>query len=405
MVSGQLSNRPVFRSLGRGSRPRPTRQVPISVVFRNGPLLRGRKALTPRLRDRCERVEEYELGDVARAHGRSLIGFALRTLFTGPSSLDGWQLGWSSSPSSEARALSVSSSVPLSGGTPEYYRVVTGGFQGALIPPPPRVRPHARSWPLSGPSSRRRSPTRRTRRTTYLRAQTLAQLERAASLLLLWCYNDLAIRLTYDRPGNCIVPCNRRRAGQGCSRCCGGWRARPWDARSLRQRAPLSSGIDSLNATNDHKGCESPVSTTIRPKPLLLLELFGAALAFGLLAERYLFVLGRGLLPIVLAAVIVTLLAPRSPRPRPTDTWPDHHPRVAAARREGDTELPPARASTGRLRAGGRLIVTFSASRGDAGTVIRPRVGRSRSKVTRTKKVTTTAARTMGRSPRPRTEM
>jgi hypothetical protein len=43
------------------------------------------------------------------------------------------------------------------------------------------------------------------------------------------------------------------------------------------------------------------------PNAVLLLELFGAALALGMLA-LYVSVLGRGLLPVVLAVVVVTFL-------------------------------------------------------------------------------------------------
>ena len=60
-------------------------------------------------------------------------------------------------------------------------------------------------------------------------------------------------------------------------------------------------------------------------------------------------------------------------------------------------------AGGGAGAAGGRLIVAFSATRGATGILMRPRVGRSRSNVTRTRKETTTAARMTGRSPRPRT--
>src|ERR1044071_2569237 len=38
--------------------------------------------------------------------------------------------------------------------------------------------------------------------TAYLRAQTLAEPQRTRSLALLRTYNDLAIRLTYEIPGN-----------------------------------------------------------------------------------------------------------------------------------------------------------------------------------------------------------
>src|SRR6188768_1726074 len=41
--------------------------------------------------------------------------------------------------------------------------------------------------------------------TTYLRAQTIAEPQRTASLALLRSYNDLAIRVTYEVPGHAAI--------------------------------------------------------------------------------------------------------------------------------------------------------------------------------------------------------
>ena len=54
--------------------------------------------------------------------------------------------------------------------------------------------------------------------------------------------------------------------------------------------------------------------------------------------------------------------------------------------------------------AGGRLIVAFSASSGVAGIWISPRVGRSRSNVMSTRKLTINAAATIGIGPFPSTD-
>ena len=97
--------------------------------------------------------------------------------------------------------------------------------------------------------------------------------------------------------------------------------------------------IDSLNAMIDQQGVRLAGLNNHPPNAVLLLELFGAALALGMLA-LYISVLGRGLLPVVLAAVVVTFLVlvtfdlDRPTRGLITD------PRVAPAGREGDDESP-----------------------------------------------------------------
>jgi hypothetical protein len=65
--------------------------------------------------------------------------------------------------------------------------------------------------------------------------------------------------------------------------------------------------LDSLNAMIDQQGVRIAGLNNHPPNEVLLLELLGAALALGLLAA-YVSVLGRGLLPVVLAAVVVSFL-------------------------------------------------------------------------------------------------
>ena len=65
--------------------------------------------------------------------------------------------------------------------------------------------------------------------------------------------------------------------------------------------------IDSLNAMIDQQGVRLAGLNNHPPNAVLLLELLGAALALGMLA-LYVSVLGRGLLSVVLAAVVVTFL-------------------------------------------------------------------------------------------------
>jgi hypothetical protein len=65
--------------------------------------------------------------------------------------------------------------------------------------------------------------------------------------------------------------------------------------------------LESLNAMIDQQGVRLAGLNNHPPNAVLLLELLGAALALGMLA-LYVSVLGRGLLSVVLAAVVVSFL-------------------------------------------------------------------------------------------------
>ena len=140
--------------------------------------------------------------------------------------------------------------------------------------------------------------------TAYLRAQTIAEPQRTASLALLRSYNDLAIRITHEIPGSAAIRATsaqqellQRRlwhlAGESLN-------ARPRDS------APRLY-VDSLNAMIDQQNVRLSGLNNRVPNAVLWLELLGAAVALGLLA-LYLSVLGRGLIPIAAAAVIVSFL-------------------------------------------------------------------------------------------------
>jgi hypothetical protein len=140
--------------------------------------------------------------------------------------------------------------------------------------------------------------------TAYLRAQTLAEPQRTSSLALLRRYNDLAIRLTYEVPGSASLRTTVARQGTVQQQL---WRlggeainARPRDS------APRLY-LDSLNAMIDQQTVRLAGLSNRVPNPVLWLELLGAALSLGLLS-LYLSVLGRGLFPVVAAAVLVSLL-------------------------------------------------------------------------------------------------
>jgi hypothetical protein len=140
--------------------------------------------------------------------------------------------------------------------------------------------------------------------TTYLRAQTLAEPQRSKSLTLLRHYNDLAIRLTYDRPGSASIRATTAEQGHVQQQL---WRLGGEAINGRPRDSAPRLYIDSLNAMIDQQGVRLAGLNNHPPNAVLLLELFGAALALGLLS-LYVSVLGRGVLPVALAAVVVSLL-------------------------------------------------------------------------------------------------
>lgn len=140
--------------------------------------------------------------------------------------------------------------------------------------------------------------------TAYLRAQTIAEPQRSGSLTLLREYNDLAIRVTYEIPGSTALRATTAQQGLLQQRI---WRL-AGEAMNARPRdsAPRLY-LDSLNAMIDQQGVRLAGLNNRVPNAVLWLELLGAAVALGLLG-LYLAVLGRGLVPIVAAAVVVSLL-------------------------------------------------------------------------------------------------
>jgi hypothetical protein len=140
--------------------------------------------------------------------------------------------------------------------------------------------------------------------TTYLRAQLIAEPARTPSLALLRSYTDLAIRVSKEVPNS-----------GGMHRTTGAeevLQRRLWHlaGRSIGA-APVDSAprlyVDSLNATFDAQASRLSALNNRVPGPVLALEVFGAAAALGLLA-LHISVLGRGLIAMLVAAVLVTLL-------------------------------------------------------------------------------------------------
>jgi hypothetical protein len=140
--------------------------------------------------------------------------------------------------------------------------------------------------------------------TTYLRAQLLAEPVRSRSLALLREYTDLAIRFSDDVPGSDDM--RRTAAAEGLVQ------RRLWRlAGKALDGAPVASGprlyVDSLNSMIDMQTVRVAGVSNRVPGAVLALEVIGAAVALGLLG-LYLSVLGRGALPVVLAAALVSML-------------------------------------------------------------------------------------------------
>jgi hypothetical protein len=140
--------------------------------------------------------------------------------------------------------------------------------------------------------------------TTYLRAQLLAEPARSRSLTLLRTYTDLALRMGKEIPGSGAMQqtilaedlIQRRLWALG--------------GRALAA-APVASAprlyVDSLNTTIDEQTVRVSALNNRVPGAVIAVEVVGAALALGLLA-LFLSVLGRGLVPMLLAALLVTTL-------------------------------------------------------------------------------------------------
>jgi hypothetical protein len=140
--------------------------------------------------------------------------------------------------------------------------------------------------------------------TSYLRAETLPEPMRSRSLALLRPYTDTSIHLSDTIPGSTAA---RRTIATS-----GALQRRLWRlAGQALDEAPLASAprlyVDSLNETFDMQGVRVAARNNRVPGAVLALEVLGASVALGLLA-LYLAILGRGVIPVLLAAGLVTLL-------------------------------------------------------------------------------------------------
>ena len=140
--------------------------------------------------------------------------------------------------------------------------------------------------------------------TTYLRAQTLYEPVRTRSLDLLRRYTDQSILLSHAVPGSDTAKRDAA-AEEVIQRQL--WRL---GARSLTD-APTASAprlyIETLNEMIDAQSARIAALNNRVPDAVLLLEVGGAAIALALLAF-FLALLNRSAAPVLLAAMLVTLL-------------------------------------------------------------------------------------------------
>ena len=140
--------------------------------------------------------------------------------------------------------------------------------------------------------------------TTYLRAQLLAEPVRTRSLALLRDYTDLALQIAHEVPNSQAM--KRTAAAEDVIQ------RELWALGGQAiDGAPVASVprlyVDSLNTMIDQQTVRLSGLNNRVPGEVLALEVIGASLALGLLG-LYLSVLGRGVLPMLLAAAVVTML-------------------------------------------------------------------------------------------------
>ena len=140
--------------------------------------------------------------------------------------------------------------------------------------------------------------------TTYLRAQTLAEPTRTRSLELLRRYTDASLRLSHSVPTTAKF---RQTIAEedGLQRQL--WRL----AGNALEGAPQDSAprlyVETLNQMIDQQTVRVAALNNRIPTAVLALEVFGAAIAFGLLA-LYTAMHGRGATTVILAGLLVTVL-------------------------------------------------------------------------------------------------
>ena len=140
--------------------------------------------------------------------------------------------------------------------------------------------------------------------TTYLRAQTLSEPTRSRSLELLKRYTDASLQLSDAVP----TTAKFRQAiatEDGLQRQL--WRLAGNALRAAPQDSAPRLYVETLNEMIDQQTVRVAALNNRIPNAVLALEVFGAAIAFGLLA-LYTAMHGRGATTVILAGALVTVL-------------------------------------------------------------------------------------------------
>ena len=180
--------------------------------------------------------------------------------------------------------------------------------------------------------------------TTYLRAQTLAEPVRTRSLQRLVRYTDTSIRLSGSVP---TTPEEGQAIADGLN-----LQRELWGlAGQALAEAPLASAprlyVESLNEMIDMQTVRVAALNNRVPGAVLAVEVIFAAVALGLLAF-YLAILGRGVVPVLLAAALIgSLLLVTFDLYRPTRGL-IRVPATPLTSLRASMELPPAAAAPSR---------------------------------------------------------
>lgn len=140
--------------------------------------------------------------------------------------------------------------------------------------------------------------------TTYLRAQTLAEPVRTRSMNLLIAYTRHAIEVSDHVPGSDAEDVAAAEEELLQRRL---WRL----GGEALNTAPIATAprlyIETLNEMIDAQSTRMAALNNRVPTAVLVLEVFGAALALGLLAA-YLAIIGRGVVAVALGALLISFL-------------------------------------------------------------------------------------------------
>ena len=188
----------------------------------------------------------------------------------------------------------------------ETLREPVGVVQGALLALVGLVLAFGLSLAIGRYDSRRAAAVddANTIGTTYLRAQTLSEPTRTRSLNLLRRYTDASLQLSHAVPTTGKF---RQTLAEedGLQRQL--WRLAGNALRTAPQDSAPRLYVETLNEMIDQQTVRVAALNNRIPNAVLALEVFGAAIAFGLLA-LYTAMHGRGATTVILAGLLVTVL-------------------------------------------------------------------------------------------------